>query len=306
MYIGLNKKRDQNMKGNETDKKEEESISQSLVKYTFQTRFFLSRLTRKSKIIKRIVDKVFFEDNELFVLPNKNTVKTKKSTVIANIEINQSFQKDDSEFVPSEIIKEVIKEANDIFIMNSCLCRSSANCKDYPHDFGCIFLGPATKKIASKYGKSASVEEALEHVEMADELGLSHLIGRNKIDSILMNVGPKEELLTICHCCPCCCLWKIIPDLDDDISNKIKRLEDVEVRTQNDNCRMCKKCLSDNVCFGNAISLEDGKIIIDQEKCIGCGHCIQVCKFDAIELTYTQKSVDSVLNRIGELVDYKK
>ena len=43
-----------------------------------------------------------------------------------------------------------------------------------------------------------------------------------------MNVGPKEELLTICHCCPCCCFWKIIPDLDDDISNKIKRLDDVE------------------------------------------------------------------------------
>lgn len=294
------------MKDNEITKEKDKTLSKSLVKYTFETRFFFSRLTKKSKIIKKIADKVFFEDNELFVLPNKNTVKTKKSTTSANIEINKSFPKDDSEFVPSEIIKEVIREANDIFIMNRCFCRSSANCEDYPHEFGCIFLGPTTKKISSKYGKSASVEEALKHVEIADELGLSHLIGRNKLDSVFMNVGPKEELLTICHCCPCCCLWKIIPDLDDEISNKIKRLEDVEVHTNEDNCRMCKKCLEDNVCFGNAIGLEDNMIIIDQDKCLGCGHCVQTCKFDAIELNYSKKSVNSVLNRIGELVDYKK
>ena len=289
------------------EKQANDNFTKSLAKYTFQTRFFLSRLTRKSRIITKIADKLLFEDNEMFVLPNKSAVKkTKSARITANIEINQSFQKDDSEFVPSEIIKEAINEANNIFIMNKCLCRSSAGCQDYPHDFGCIFLGPATKKIAPKYGKTASVEEALEHVDTADKLGLSHLIGRNKIDSVFMNVGPKEELLTICHCCPCCCLWKIIPDLDDDISNKIKRLEDVEVTAKDENCRMCKKCLGDDVCFANAISLEDGKITINQDKCLGCGHCVQACRFDGIELNYSQKSVDSVLNRIGELVDYKK
>ena len=253
-----------------------EDITTFLVGHTFHTRFFLSRMTRRSRIFKKIIDKILFEDDEVYVLPNKNAVN---KTITTNIEVNQSFQKDDSEFVPSQIIKEVIKEAEDIVIMHKCLCRTSANCEDYPQDFGCIFIGPASRKIASKYGRSATVEEALAHVGKADELGLSHVIGRNKIDSVWMNVRPKEKLLTICHCCPCCCLWKVLPDLDDDISNKV---------------------------MGNAIYIEDGKISIDQDKCVGCGHCVQTCKFDAIELNYSQKSIDSVLNRIGELVDYKK
>ena len=59
------------MKDNEIGEEKDKTLSKSLVKYTFQTRFFFSRLTRKSRIIKRIADKVFFEDNELFVLQIK-------------------------------------------------------------------------------------------------------------------------------------------------------------------------------------------------------------------------------------------
>ena len=284
----------------------DKDIPKRLVKYLFNARFFLFGLTRRSKILKKLFDRLFFEGNEIFILPNRNSLAKTNDTIDINIEINQSFKKDESEFVPSEIIKKVIKEAKDIVIMHECFCRSSSDCQKFPHDFGCIFLGSASKRISSKYARTATVEEALEHVDLADSMGLSHLIGRNKLDSLFLNAGPKEDLLTICHCCPCCCLWKFIPDLDDDISAKVMKLEGVEVHTVNDNCRNCKRCLDDDVCLGDAISLEDGKIVINQEKCLGCGYCVQVCDFDAIELTYNQKSVDSVLSRIGELVDYKK
>ena len=59
-----------------------------------------------------------------------------------------------------------------------------------------------------------------------------------------MNVRPGEGLLTICHCCPCCCLWKVAPNLHDDINQKINRLDDLSVTLEEENCKACTKCIS--------------------------------------------------------------
>jgi Fe-S-cluster-containing hydrogenase component 2 len=45
-------------------------------------------------------------------------------------------------------------------------------------------------------------------------------------------------------------------------------------------CIGCKKCLS--VCPQNAITIEDGKAVIDKQKCIGCGRCLRVCPASAV------------------------
>jgi NAD-dependent dihydropyrimidine dehydrogenase PreA subunit len=45
-------------------------------------------------------------------------------------------------------------------------------------------------------------------------------------------------------------------------------------------CIGCKKCLS--VCPQNAITIVDGKAVIDKQKCIGCGRCLRVCPASAI------------------------
>lgn len=47
-------------------------------------------------------------------------------------------------------------------------------------------------------------------------------------------------------------------------------------------CRMCKICINQFSC--PAIYLEDDKIKIDEKLCDGCGVCVQVCPFDAIEV----------------------
>ena len=62
-----------------------------------------------------------------------------------------------------------------------------------------------------------------------------------------------------------------------------------------DKCRYCQKCIQ--WCPQEAIIEKGGKAFIISEKCIGCGECLAVCRFDAVkydwnaEPGYTQKSM---------------
>lgn len=262
-------------------------ISIFIVNRIFNWRFKIAKLTKQSKIINKIITKLLFEDDETIVIPN-------------TIEINKKIESQGSEFIPTDVLKEVIQQNQDIVIMDSCLCRTSNDCKDYPQDIGCIFLGPTTKKIPRTICHEATIEEALEHVDKVDKAGLSHIIGKNKIDSVWMNVRPKEGLLTICHCCPCCCLWKVIPDLNDSISNNIKPLAGVTINFDSEKCIKCNKCL--NSCISKAIISKEGKINFDSEKCVGCGHCINKCKENAFTISFTDESVRSVSNHMNNLI----
>ncbi len=264
-------------------------ISIFIVNYIFNWRFRIAKLTKQSKIMKKIINKALFEDDDTTFIPN-------------TISINKKIESEDTEFLPTDVLKEVISKIEDIVIMDECLCRTSNDCSDYPQDIGCIFLGPTTKKIPRNICHEASVDEALKHVDKADAAGLTHIIGRNKIDSIWMNVKPAEGLLTICHCCPCCCLWKVIPQLDDEISDKIHKLNGVEIAIDTSKCVKCMKCLND-ICMAEAISLNNNKIRINQEKCRGCGLCVNICGQNAITLKYDDKAIDSIVDKLYNLVE---
>lgn len=260
-----------------------------LVNRVFNWRFWIAGLTKKSRVAKKVINRLLFENDDVIIIPN-------------TIPINQKIESEPSDFLPTDVMKEVIKQCDDIVIMDTCLCRTSNKCEDYPQDIGCIFLGPTSRKIPRSIGHTATVEEALNHIDRADAAGLSHLIGRNKIDSVWMNVRPDEGLLTICHCCPCCCLWKVVPSLEDEIASKVSRLDGVSVKLNEENCKKCLKCVKE-ACMFDAIEFKNKKVTINQDACRGCGLCANVCKFDAITIDYDNKTVDNVINRVYNLIE---
>jgi ferredoxin len=198
--------------------------------------------------------------------------------------------------------------------MDACICRQAQECEDYPIDVGCLFMGRAVQEINPALGRRATAQEAKAHVRRAREAGLVHVIGRNKLDSMWLGAGPGHQLLTVCNCCPCCCLFGVLPHLDESLRTKITRMPGVEVRVT-ERCVGCGACTGD-VCFVNAIHLVSSPDVASGtgaaggqraeigEGCVGCGRCVEVCPHDAIELTGADGAfVEQAIARISPSVD---
>jgi ferredoxin len=247
-------------------------------------------------VIARAVDKLFFEGDDIQVLPRDSSIKNYQK-----IEINQSIPVNEETVLPSQILKEMISKSRYHFIMDFCICRKSNDCTDYPQDLGCLFLGRGAKRISPKLGRRVTAEKALDQVQKCQEAGLVHIIGRNKIDSVWLNTGPKEELLSICHCCPCCCLWKMAPELPEYLSKGFSPMVGVEIIFKQELCNGCGLC-SNGLCFVDAITVED-KAKRNPVKCRACGRCAEICPNKAITLKLEEGAMERSIKQVETLVD---
>ena len=251
----------------------------------FPYRFLAAKVTR-IPFLRGLVDRMLFKQTHLTVLPKESVVE---------INLEKSIQPPDNIVLPSEVVEYFIRKANYRFIMNFCLCREANQCKNHPIEFGCLFLGEAARGINPEFGKEATLEEAVAYVQKCRAEGLIHLIGRDKIDETWLGVGSDGKLLTIGTCCNCCCLWKMLPDLDPQISAKVKRMPGVEV-TVTEKCTGCGTCAE--VCFVRAIRIEQGQAIISED-CRGCGRCADQCPEKAIRVIindnlFLQKTIEQI------------
>ena len=264
----------------------------TLINKIYGARFFVSRLTHY-RTIGWLIDQMLFKDDNVVFVP--------KDSVIA---VDEAAAAPTGVVAPSEVVEHFIREASFIWIMDFCICRDSERCRDYPVKYGCIFLGPAAAGINPKFGRPAPVEEALEHVRRCREAGLIHMIGRNQLDTVWLNIGPPEKLMTICNCCPCCCLWQVLPYLNSDISEKISRIPGIRMEV-GENCHGCGVCANGN-CFVSAIHVRQGSAVIDQDQCRGCGRCVSVCPSGAVDVFVEDDVfVENAIKRLSKSADIR-
>ncbi len=259
------------------------------VKKIFPVRFLAAKTTRLP-VLGDLIYHWLFEDDDLIYLPSNQSIL-----------INEPIGTTEQLILPSQVVEHFIEEANVHWVMNSCICRDANHCKDFPIDLGCLFLGEAARGIHPDLGRRVTKEEALEHVQRCRDAGLVHMIGRNKMDTVWLGVSPGTKLLTICNCCPCCCIWRILPDVTPQIGSTVGRMPGLQV-TINDQCIGCGICLQD-VCFVDAISVSNGNYTID-DACRGCGRCVSICPVEAIEINIQDNHfIERTVSRISPLVD---
>ncbi len=69
---------------------------------------------------------------------------------------------------------------------------------------------------------------------------------------------------------------------------KMEQHSTVAPEVAEERCNACAVCLS--ACAHDAISMTEGKALVDAERCTGCGRCITACEQQAIQIQWNEQS----------------
>lgn len=224
--------------------------------------------------------------------------KRNTGTVIVPLNVDITDQSAKA-MVPMDVLKETIRKADFVAGMDHCLCRVSNDCKDYPHDLGCLFFSDLGR-VAVKNGlaREFTYEEACARVDKAAELGLMAEGVWLEFEQLLWGVrnDQMDGFFEVCFCCQCCCIARrLSPHLSpyEKVLYHTAGWTAVPDRTK---CVGCKQCVSDKVvCLTDAISIgDDGKVVVNQDTCVGCGSCVAACNVGALKIKQTMPMRDNL------------
>jgi len=195
--------------------------------------------------------------------------------------VNENIEVD-GDVLPSQVVHDLIESASIHVIMDKCGCRMLRDCKRYPHDVGCLFMGETALKLPHGVCRRVSREAAHAHAERAMGLGLLPMTGKVRIDNFIYMTPDRDKLLSLCFCCDCCCIltsYKHVPGRYLD--GIIQPIEGFHVEVT-DACIGCGVCIE--TCAFNAISISDGKAVHNQQ-CRNCGRCERFCPENAVKIS---------------------
>jgi len=128
-------------------------------------------------------------------------------------------------------------------------------------------------------------------VDKAAEAGLMGQAVWIEVEQLLWGIrnDHMDQMLEICFCCPCCCITMNLARAakpEDRFIFHPSGWTAVPDRTKCVGCRECSPevhgCPMEAISFG-----ADGRVVIDQEICVGCGICKTKCPHDVIKLKQT-------------------
>lgn len=221
------------------------------------------------------------------------------------IPVNIDLGSYDDQVLHRKVTEYFIEKAGTIVLMD-CPCRTFDHCENHDVHVGCTYMGKGAAKMdLSKFpgARLATKEEAYEIERKAYDNGLITHLGKFRGDAEHFGVVDyQNELMSICHCCSCCCIVGLAKYGNNDFKKMVKRLDGVEVRVDHDKCTGCGKCFK--VCIYDGLKMKNDKTSVKQKNCLGCGRCERVCPSEAITVTiddYT--SIDEIAKRFDERVD---
>jgi ferredoxin len=161
--------------------------------------------------------------------------------------------------------RKLVDEREHYWVCN-CRCREHRGpCKRSRMDVCLQFAAKTSadgshKKKASRATVDAILAEARE----------KHLVPRP------FRNEDRSQVDGICFCCNDCCGYFLGLHEPCDKGDLIERT----------NVKLCESCgACEKACYFGARTIDgEGQLAIDQEKCYGCGLCVDVCPMDCVKM----------------------
>ncbi len=229
-------------------------------------------------------------------------IASEKSFRGSFIPVSEDIEVPPGVVAPADVVRDYVRRASHRTIAYKCPCRAGEGCEAHPRELGCMLLGDAAAAVNPEVGYHATVEEGLEHMENALSRGLLPMIGHMKVDEYVFGARPFDRFVTLCFCCPCCCIVRSeMKGLVGAYPRSLVKLEGVNVEVE-DGCVGCGECVP--VCPVENITLADGVAVIG-DMCLGCGGCAAACSRDFIKVRIDPGAelIESLKRRVEAGVD---
>ena len=175
--------------------------------------------------------------------------------------------------IPYPRARDIILRNPDHIAVIECPCRSAREHPCLPLDV-CLVVGePFASFVVEHSPQKARLITPQEAVDILQAEAARGHVQHAFFKDVMLN-----RFYAICNCCACCCgaiasHRRGTPMLAS--SGYLARLEQ-------DTCLGCGEC--ENVCQFEAISLPEGIARVDEAACMGCGLCVQHCPEAALSL----------------------
>ena len=205
------------------------------------------------------------------------------------VTIDQEIRIDDLEQVlPFPKARAIILQNPEHIVALDCPCRSARENPCTPIDV-CLVVGEPFASFVSEHHPDSS--RWINQQEAVDIIGAEQ--GRGHVSHAFFKDAMLGRFYAICNCCECCCgamnaHRNGTPMLAS--SGYICEVDD-EI------CIGCGTC--EEICQFRAITMSDGTAKIDYDGCMGCGVCVEHCSQEALSLVRDEnKGIPLEINKL--------
>ena len=178
-----------------------------------------------------------------------------------------------TKIIPYRTAREFLLEAHPDIALTECACRAVSDHGCKPSQV-CMAIGhPFTDFVLQHRPETTrriTKEEALDILDDASRRGLVH--------HAYFKDAAFNQFYALCNCCPECCTGFMAKKLGVDMICG----SGYQCQVTKKSCKGSGECVK--ACPFEAVSLVNGKSVVDPVKCMGCGVCIAKCPNNARKL----------------------